>query len=56
MSYNDEGLMSLEKIKELMIKYGNDYHIYEKNYARYKCNNNTQKQKNTVEYLHHIRF
>jgi adenine-specific DNA-methyltransferase len=56
MSYNDEGLMSLDIIKNLMTKYGDNYHIYEKDYARYKCNNNKQKQKQTIEYLHYIKF
>lgn len=56
MSYNDEGLMSLDIIKNLMNKYGKNYNIYKKIYTRYKCNNNKQKQKNTLEYLHYIKI
>lgn len=52
LSYNDEGLMSLETIKKIMSKYG-DYSLYMQKYRRFKADNNRKVKKNTtMEYLH----
>ena len=52
LSYNDEGIMSLEDIENLMKKYGL-YKRYEKNHKRYKANKNKEvSKKTTIEYLH----
>lgn len=54
LSYNNEGLMSFDKIKEIMSEYG-DYSVYEKDYRRFKAdkdeNRNITSNK-TTEYLH----
>ena len=54
LSYNNEGLMSLETIKRIMEKYG-DYSLYTKSYKRFKAdkdeNRNTGSNQ-TIEYLH----
>ena len=54
LSYNNEGLMSLETIEEIMSKYGT-YSFYTKDYRRFKSD--TEQHRNiaahkTVEYLH----
>lgn len=54
LSYNNEGLMSLETIEEIMSKYGT-YSFYTKDYRRFKAD--TEQHRNiaahkTVEYLH----
>lgn len=52
LSYNDEGIMSLEEIESIMKKYGK-YHRYEKNHKRYKANKDKEvSKKTTIEYLH----
>lgn len=52
LSYNDEGIMSLEDIKQVMEKYG-EYRRYEKNHKRYKANKDKEiSKKTTIEYLH----
>lgn len=52
LSYNDEGLMSIDEIETIMRKYGK-YHRYERNHKRYKANKNKETtKKTTVEYLH----
>lgn len=52
LSYNNEGLMSFEKIKEIMSKYG-DYSIYTQEYRRFKADSNREnKADSTIEYLH----
>lgn len=54
LSYNNEGLMSVEKIKDIMNRYGS-YNCYKQTYRRFKAD----KEKNrkiiadeTTEYLH----
>ncbi|MDD7422909.1 DNA adenine methylase [Campylobacter hominis] len=52
LSYNNEGLMSLEEIKEIMSKYGK-YSVCKKEYSRFKADNNrTHKADKTYEFLH----
>lgn len=54
LSYNNEGLMSLEQIKDIMSKYGN-YSFYMKSYRRFKANKDSNRNisaNETVEYLH----
>ena len=56
LSYNNEGLMELEAIKEIMSKYGK-YDVFTKDYKRFqadKDNNRNIKSKSTVEYLHYL--
>ncbi len=54
LSYNNEGLMSLDKIREIMSRYG-EYSYYTKEYKRFKAdkdeNRNISGDK-TIEYLH----
>ncbi len=52
LSYNDEGIMSIDDIKRIMSKYG-IYKRYEKNHKRYKANKDKEvAKKTTIEYLH----
>ena len=52
LSYNDEGIMTLNDIENLMKKYGT-YKRYEKNHKRYKANKDKEvTKKTTIEYLH----
>ncbi len=52
LSYNDEGLLSLEKIENLMRKYGK-YSCVKQDYQRFKADSTRlQKQSKTIEYLH----
>lgn len=52
LSYNNEGLMSHETIKEIMSKYG-EYSCHTKVYRRYKSYKNKEPDTNeTLEYLH----
>lgn len=55
VSYNNEGILSLDKIKSIMKKYGK-YKLSKKNgYARFKADkdkNRTFSAKKTTEYLH----
>lgn len=52
LSYNDEGLLSLETIKNLMRKYGK-YSCVKQEYQRFKADSmRLQKQSKTIEYLH----
>ena len=52
LSYNNEGLMPLEKIKDIMSKYGK-YSLYTKQHKRYKADKNRiNKADFTIEYLH----
>ena len=52
LSYNDEGLLSLETIKNLMKKYGR-YACVKQDYQRFKADSTRQqKQSKTTEYLH----
>ena len=52
LSYNNEGLMPFDKIKEIMSKYG-DYYLYSQEYRRFKADKNREhKAGSTIEYLH----
>ena len=52
LSYNDEGLLSLNQIKEIFEKYGK-YDLKSKTYKRFKADNNRfNKKDETTEYLH----
>ena len=54
LSYNDEGLMSLETIKEIMGKYG-EYKCFTTDYKRFRADkeeNRNHKKSSTIEYLH----
>ncbi len=55
LSYNNEGLMDEEEIKEIMSKYGR-YELVKKEYQRYKADSNREYKNNkTYEYLHILR-
>ena len=58
LSYNDEGLMSLEEIKKIMSKRW-EYSYIQKKYHRYKADkteNRNHKKDTTIEYLHHVKI
>ena len=50
ISYNDEGIMSLEEVKNVLEKHGT-YHLRTKEHKRYKSNKETANKKVT-EYIH----
>ncbi len=55
LSYNDEGLLSLENIANIFKKYG-DYSLISQKHQRFKADSNrTCRAKSTVEYLHILR-
>lgn len=54
LSYNNEGLMPFETIKEIMQRYGK-YEMFSTDYRRFKADtdeNRNHKSNKTVEYLH----
>lgn len=54
LSYNNEGLMSLEEIESVMSRYGT-YQVETTNYQRFKADkdqNRIHKANSTIEYLH----
>lgn len=52
LSYNDEGLLSLEQIRAIFEKYG-IYSCERQKHQRFKADSNrTHKQDSTIEYLH----
>ena len=56
LSYNNEGLMSIDDIKEVMSGRG-EYGFFTKEYNRFKadkCVNRDFKANKTVEYLHYV--
>jgi adenine-specific DNA-methyltransferase len=54
LSYNNEGLMNLDDIKEIMSLRG-DYGYFVKEYSRFKADNNREcKASSTNEYLHYV--
>ena len=54
LSYNNEGLMSLEDIKEIMSLRGN-YGFFSKEYGRFKADDKREQKSNkTTEYLHYV--
>jgi adenine-specific DNA-methyltransferase len=55
LSYNNEGLMNQEEIKEIMGKYG-EYELVKKEYQRFKADSKREhKADKTYEYLHILR-
>ena len=50
MSYNDEGILSLEDVKEIFEKYGT-YKVQTQKHNRYKSNKATENNK-VIEYIH----
>lgn len=57
LSYNNEGLMSIEDVKQIMTKYSkpNTYKLIKKDYQRFKADktrSRNHKAKSTFEYLH----
>jgi adenine-specific DNA-methyltransferase len=51
LSYNSEGLMSQDDIKNIMEQYGK-YTLKQKKYKRFKTENRFHKDNSTLEYLH----
>lgn len=54
LSYNNEGLMSLDTIKNIMERYG-EYTVFTQRYQRFKADkseNRNHKADSTIEYLH----
>lgn len=54
LSYNNEGLMSVDEIAQIMQKYG-EYAVATQNYQRFKADkseNRSHKASSTTEYLH----
>lgn len=52
LSYNDEGIIPINRIKEIMSKYG-EYKVYEQKHKRFKADNNRNYLKDTtIEYIH----
>lgn len=54
LSYNNEGLMSIDDVRQIMSKYGR-YDLIEKPYQRFKADkteNRNHKASGTIEYLH----
>ncbi len=55
LSYNNEGLMSGESIRNIMSRYGK-YDLVTTDYSRFKADKNREyKANNTIEYLHILR-
>ncbi|MDR2790653.1 MAG: DNA adenine methylase [Campylobacteraceae bacterium] len=55
LSYNNEGLMSENEIRQIMQKYG-EYDLIKKEYQRYKADSKrAYKANSTLEYLHILR-
>lgn len=54
LSYNNEGLLSIEDVKEIMSKRG-EYGLFAKKYTRFKADSNRDyKDTKTTEYLHYV--
>lgn len=52
LSYNNEGLMSVDDVKKIMTKYGH-YELAQTDYQRFKADSNRlNKADSTIEYLH----
>ena len=47
LSYNDEGIIPLNRIKEIMSKYG-EYKVYEKKHKRFKADSNREYVKDST--------
>ena len=58
LSYNDEGLMSLDDIKEIMSSRW-EYGVFTKEYRRFKADkteNRNHKKDSVIEYLHYVKI
>ncbi|TXE88162.1 modification methylase [Campylobacter volucris] len=56
LSYNDEGLLGFNDIKQIFEKYG-EYDYIKQDYQRYKSDSSrNQKQNKTTEYLHILKI
>ena len=58
VSYNSDGLMTLDEIKEIMSKRG-EYGVFQKEYRRFKADSNEEKSYNEAplfEYLHYVKI
>lgn len=58
MSYNDEGIISKEEVKEIFSKRG-EYKLFQKEYRRYKADtdeNRTHAKASVIEYLHCVKI
>ncbi len=56
LSYNDEGLMSLDDIREIMSRRGK-YGVFEREYTRFKADkteSRNHKKDSVIEYLHYV--
>jgi adenine-specific DNA-methyltransferase len=51
LSYNDEGLLSLDEIKDIFEKHGK-YYLTNTAHLRYNSSKNKSSKKHTIEYLH----
>lgn len=54
LSYNNEGLMSIDTIKQIMSKYGK-YQVFQKEYQRFRADKEDSRNhlaNKTIEYLH----
>tara|TARA_R100001082_G_C4354682_1_gene156253 strand:- start:669 stop:1691 length:1023 start_codon:yes stop_codon:yes gene_type:complete len=51
LSYNDEGLLSLDEIKDIFEKHGK-YYLTSTAHVRYNSSKNKSSKKHTIEYLH----
>jgi adenine-specific DNA-methyltransferase len=55
VSYNDEGILSLEEVQDLLRLRG-EPKIFQTDYNRFKADNNREyKRHETIEYLHYVR-
>ena len=55
LSYNNEGLLNKEALKNIMSSFG-EYLLFEKEYKRYKADNKRNYQsKFTIEHLHYLK-
>lgn len=51
MSYNNEGLISQEQVKDIFSKYG-EYSLKEQDHKRYKSNTRNEQASSVKEYIH----
>lgn len=54
LSYNNEGLMSIDEIRQIMLNYG-EYQVFQQEYQRFKADkteNRNHLADKTIEYLH----
>ncbi len=55
LSYNDEGLISFDDVREILGLRG-EPRVFEKRYARFKADNGREyKRDSTIEYVHYVR-